>query len=933
MQEQSPLILIDGSSFLYRAFYAAKGSMTTRAGVPTGATLIIARMLNKLKLEYPHSAMLCVFDAKGKSFRAELYPDYKANRPPMPDELKQQIDNIHKLVEALGLPVVSVPGVEADDVLGSYSVEATRLGLDTVICTGDKDLAQLVNDKVSLYDTMKDVHEAHYDREGVLKKYGVPPELIIDYLAILGDTSDNIPGMKGAGEKTVTALLTGIGGVAALKEAPEKIATLSFRGAKTFAPKFLAALPEIELSYRLATIKTDVPLPYAIAELKVPEADYEKLRALYTELEFTRMLKELDNKPAPVSETPGAAESQESRAFAVPASEALQTDTYQTRRTVFKLVNTEEQLDALCQVLAKSEVAALDTETSSLRPEECVLVGISCAVKEGEGYYIPLNHVGMEVPPQLPLGSIQSKLLPQLRRTSLTLVGHNLKFDLLVLHFQGCDLDRQVDDTMLMAHVLDSGQKLSLDDLCLKYLNYQNITYEEVTGKRQKLNFSEVNVEQAAAYSGEDSEVTLRLYLRLLPLLQADVERMLVYENLERPLLNVLLHMESVGTYVDGQILAQQNRELGQKLEQVRADIFTSAGEQFNIASPLQLSNILFTKLGIPYPKKHKAGTAYSTAEEILQAIAPQYDIANLVLRFRELSKLMSTYTEKLPTLISNRTGRIHTSFNQSGTITGRLSSSDPNLQNIPVRTEEGRLIRTAFAAPPHYRILSADYSQIELRLIAHIAADPGLIKAFQAGYDIHRATAAEVLGKPLESVTAQERSHAKATNFGLMYGMGAFGLRRQTNMSNEEAVNYIKTYFARYPKVKAYMEKTKEYVRQHGEVRTIMGRAVSVPTIHDPNPVRQKAAERAAINAPMQGSAADLIKAAMIKIDAWIQTLPQDTVRMTMQVHDELVFEVKDDFLEQAAEQIRQIMEQIYTLKVPLTVSVGIADNWGDAH
>ena len=944
MTKHSNLVLLDGSSFVYRAFHASHNNFTTSKGLPTGVTLIMARMLANIVKRFAGAKVIAVFDAKGKSFRNELYAQYKANRPPMPDELKVQLDYVRRITTGFGIPVVSVEGVEADDVLGSYAVAAVKDGYDCVICTGDKDMAQLVNEHVCLFDSMKDVF---LDSDAVFAKYGVRPELIIDLLALKGDASDNIPGMSGCGEKTAIALLNGIGSIESIENRLSEIASLSFRGAKNFAPKFAAALPEIRLSYRLATIKTDVPLPLALTEVKEPVADTKALLELYRELEFTRMYSELlarSNESLGEDIMKVLNRGKEQSAESLPA-EGEQTDLfataddsqivdYKSLGSVFKTVLTKEDLLSLCELIAAAEEVALDTETTSLRPEECVLVGISCAVKEREGYYIPLAHSYLGAPVQLSLSHIREHLLPALNRQGLKIIGHNIKFDLLTLFFSDLHIDNEPDDTMIIAHLLDSSQRLSLDELCLKYLNYREIAYEEVTTQgKKKLNFSEVEIETATKYSGEDAESSLRLYHRLYPLLLAKANLKRLYETVERPLIKVLFKMERTGVLVDGKILGEQNRILSQELEEVRKQVYTSAGEEFNIASPKQLGTVLFDKLSIPYPKKRKAGTAYSTAEEILSEIAPDYDIANLVLRYRELAKLISTYTEKLQTLISSKTGRIHTSFNQSGTVTGRLSSSDPNLQNIPARTKEGKLIRKAFIAPPGYKLLSADYSQIELRLIAHIAEDEGLIKAFVAGYDIHRATASEVLGKPLAEVTDQERSNAKATNFGLMYGMGAFGLRRQTHMSLEEAKKYIDSYFKRYPSVLKYMEKTRQEAHRNGYVLTICGREVRTPNINASSSMLSKAAERAAINAPMQGSAADIIKLAMVKIDRWIDTLPVGAVRMTGQVHDELLFEVRDDYLTQAEQSIRTIMENVVELKVPLTVGMGSSDNWGDAH
>ena len=940
-----PLILLDGSSFLYRAFYASKSGFTTKSGLPTGATLIITRMLQNLIEKYHGSKMIAVFDAKGKSFRSEVYPEYKSNRPPMPEELKVQIDYVRRIVNALGLPLVSISGVEADDVLGSYAKLATEEGLDTVICTGDKDLAQLVNDHVVLYDSM---NETYYDREAVIKKYGVPPERIIDFLAIKGDTSDNIPGMAGAGDKTAIALLNGLGGIEDIYARRDEIEKLDFRGAKKFASKYEEAIDIIRLSYRLATIKTDVELPFLPKDAKVPEKNVEELLALYKELEFVRFYNQLADE-AGVQERLSAGESGGKHKASKASEAALETvseaagenqetgpaQNYKTYGSTFKLITSREDLKAASEAILKAGLVAVDTETSSLDTRSCTLVGISLSIGEKQAWYIPLSHTYIGVTAQLTFGDIKEILMPTLNSDAVDVIGHNIKFDMLVLHYAGLELSKASADTMVMAHLLDSAQPVNLDALCLKYLNYQNVTYEEVTQGKKKLNFSEVTVEEACIYSGEDSEVTFRLYAKLKECLEKkpDLNRLLA--SMEMPLLHTLYKMEINGVYVDAAVLASQNKTLSTELARLKQDIFVACGEEFNISSPKQLGIVLFEKLAIPYPKKKKAGStsSYSTAEDILQMIAEKYDVANLILRYRELSKLITTYTEKLQTIISPETGRIYASFNQAGTVTGRLSSSDPNLQNIPARTKEGKLIRDAFIAPDGYSIISADYSQIELRLIAHIAEDAGLLKAFNAGYDIHRATAAEILGKPIDEISDQERSRAKATNFGLMYGMGAFGLKKQTNMSMEEAKHYIDRFFERYPNVRDYMESVKKEAHKYGYVKTIEGREITVTNINSSLPMSQRAAERAAVNAPMQGSAADIIKLAMNRIQEWIETLPENTVRMTIQVHDELVFEVKNEFIEEATINIKNIMENVVKLKVPLTVGISAAANWGSAH
>lgn len=893
--------------------------------------MILSRMLGVLVSKFSGAKFIVVFDAKGKSFRNEMYPEYKANRPPMPDELKIQIEYVHKIVKAMGFPLVSIEGVEADDVLGTYARDASKTGIKTVICTGDKDLAQLVDDNVILYDSMKDVYT---DTKGVVEKFGVPPEHIIDFLALKGDSSDNIPGMAGVGDKTAVTLINELGGIHDIYNNLDKISSLSFRGSKNFAEKYKEAFETVELSYRLATIKTDLDLPLKIDEVTSPIINKDELISIYSELEFTKLLADLKKSEPVVKKT-----TDEKFDFSKVKTESAATTEFTSAPSDYKsnngryiLVTEEKVLEELCSKILSSKLVALDTETTSLMPQEASLVGMSLSVTANEGYYIPLNHTYLGVPQCLSLDKVREKLLPVLNSSDVKIIGHNIKFDLLVLHYQNFEIEKVYADTMIMAHLLDSASAMNMDDLALRYLNYRTITYKEITGDKKKIPISEVPVEIVCNYAGEDADVTFRLYQTLSEkLFVSDNDRILFFEQ-EMPFLKVLYHMELEGVFVSQKELEAQNRNLKTELVEIQKQIYVSAGQEFNIASPKQLGKVLFEDLKIPYPKKVKDGK-YSTAEDILEQISFNYDIANLVLRYRALAKLISTYTEKLQTLISPKTGRIYTSFNQTGTVTGRLSSSDPNLQNIPARTEEGKMIRKAFIAPGGYKIIAADYSQIELRLIAHISEDPNLRKAFLAGQDIHRATAAEVLGKSIDEVTPQERSHAKATNFGLMYGMGAFGLTRQTHMSMAEAKVYIQRYFERYPNVQKYMEETKAYAHEHGYVTSINGRHISVANINSSNTMLSKAAERAAINAPMQGSAADVIKRAMISLDEWISSLPENTIRMTVQVHDELIFEVRDDFVAEASAKITSIMENAYKLSVPLTVGVGVSTSWADAH
>ncbi|WP_303961434.1 DNA polymerase I [Succinatimonas hippei] len=938
MNANSCLIFIDGSSFLYRAFYAAKRGFTTKSGIPTGAVLIITNMLKKLLKQYAGYKIAVVFDAKGKSFRSDLYPEYKSNRPPMPEDLKIQVEYVHRIVKAMGFPLIVVPKVEADDVLGSYAKKAQSLGLSSLICTGDKDLAQLVNDKVTLIDTMND-HV--YDEKGVIEKYGVPPCRIIDFLALKGDSSDNIPGMPGVGDVTAKTLINSLGGIEDIFNKRSEIASLSFRGAKTFAAKLEEHIEDVRLSYTLATIKTDVDLPIAIEDLVVPKKNKEELLNIYKELEFAKLYAEESQQDLNVEEQPQVPETQAAAVKTqadIDLSGGILSD-YKSIGCKFELIDTKVKLDALIEKIKRKGLFAFDTETTSLHPEDCTLVGISFSVEENEGFYLPLAHAYLGAPLQLAKDEVFAKLAPVFADPKIKKIGHNVKFDLLVLYFSGLsEVNGVYADTMLMAHLLDSVQSCALDSLAEKYLSYKTIKYSDVAGSGSKaVTFDNVPVDIACAYSGEDSEVALRLFNVLLPKIKDEGKAYNILFDLEMPCLHVLFDMERIGALVSADELYRQTEVLKAELLAVQKDIYATAGQEFNIASPKQLGSVLFEDLAIPYPKKAKVdkngNKQYSTAEDVLTEIAPMYDIANLVLRFRSVSKLIGTYTEKLPLLISKRTGRIHTSFNQAGTTTGRLSSSDPNLQNIPARTHEGKLIRKAFIAPQGYTLVSADYSQIELRLIAHIAKDPNLVKAFKLGYDIHKATAAEVLGKDINEITPEERSRAKATNFGLMYGMGAHGLSAQTGLPFKAAKAYIDCYFTRYPKIRDYMDSIKKFAHEHGYVETILGRRIDFPGINSTNRIAATGAERAAINAPMQGSAADIIKIAMIAIEKWIDSLEPNTVRMILQVHDELVFEVKNEFLDEATAKIKELMESAVTLEVPLLAGIGVGENWGDAH
>ncbi len=909
MPNAAPLILVDGSSYLYRAFFASQqADLRTSAGVPTGAIRLMTNMLRSLLKQYPQSPVVVVFDAKGKSFRNDLYAEYKAHRPPMPDELRQQIEPIHRIIRAMGLPLLVVDGVEADDVIGTLALQATEQQIETLISTGDKDMAQLVSEHVTLIDTMKGETT---DRQGVLDRFGVPPERIIDYLALMGDSSDNIPGMPGVGPKTAVALLQGMGDIATIAAQPERIAELGFRGAKGFAAKFEEFKEQVLLSRTLATIKTDVPLAVGVGDLHRGVADRDALLSLYQEFEFKNLLQELEPDPAA-----------EASVAAAPAEVS-----YQTLLTEAELADWLKRLEA-------SELFAFDTETDSLDYMQARIVGVSFAVQAGEAAYLPLAHDYLGVPAQLDRDTVLARLKPLLEDASRKKVGQNLKFDRNVLRNHGIELRGIAFDTMLESYVLDStASRHNMDDLAAKYLHYKTTTFEEIAGKGVKqLKFNQIELEKAAPYAAEDADITLRLHQTLWPRLEAEPGLRSVFETIELPLLPILADMERRGALLSPALLAEQSRQIADRLQALEAEAHELAGQAFNLSSTKQLGEILFDKLGLPVLKKTPKG-APSTAEEVLQELALDYPLPRLLLEHRSLAKLKSTYTDKLPQMLDPATGRVHTSYHQAVTATGRLSSSDPNLQNIPIRTEEGRRIRQAFIAEAGYKLVAADYSQIELRIMAHLSGDAGLLKAFAAGQDIHRATAAEVMGIAPEAVTADQRRSAKAINFGLIYGMSAFGLARQLGIPRAEAQRYMDLYFTRYPGVQDYMERTRKLAEEKGYVETLFGRRLYLPDIRARNQGVRKAAERAAINAPMQGTAADIIKLAMIKVDEWIQTCEADSIRMLMQVHDELVFEVREDKVEAYLPRIRALMGQAAELAVPLEVGIGVGENWDQAH
>ena len=908
----APLVLVDGSSYLYRAFHASeRANLRTSDGRPTGAIRVMTNMLKSLIRQYPHSPVVVIFDAKGKNFRHEMFSDYKATRKPMPDDLRSQVEPIHNIVRALGLPLLMIEGVEADDVIGTLARQATEKKIETVISTGDKDIAQLVTKHVSLMDTMNNTTT---DQQGVKDKFGIPAELIIDYLALMGDSSDNIPGMPGVGQKTALALLQGIGSIDEIANRLDEVPALGFRGSKNFASKFAEHREVVYLSRDLATIKTDVELPVTVDELQQQPMNQEELISLYREFEFRSMITELENGDQ------GAAPEKESEQEPVKKGE-------------YSIVTDEAEFHQWLEQLQNSELFAFDTETTSLDYMVAELVGVSFAVEPGKAAYVPLGHDYLGAPQQLDRNMVLQKLKPLLEDNQLEKVGQNLKYDQSVLARYDIQLRGIAFDTMLESYVLNSvGSRHNMDALADKYLDYKTISYEEIAGKGAKqLSFNQIELEKAGPYAAEDADITLRLHQAIWPQLHKEEKLSSVFTDIELPLVDILSRMERNGALVNAQRLGLQSQEIGVRLAELEKSAHDMAGQEFNLSSPKQLQEILFNKLELPVIKKTPKGQP-STAEEVLQELALDYDLPRLILEHRSLSKLKSTYTDKLPRMINQSTGRVHTSYHQAVTATGRLSSSDPNLQNIPVRTAEGRRVRQAFVAPEGYQLVAADYSQIELRIMAHLSRDEGLLDAFAKGLDIHRATAAEVFGTSLDDVTADQRRSAKAINFGLIYGMSAFGLARQLGISRQSAQEYIDLYFERYPGVLRYMEETKAFAREKGYVETLYGRRLYLPEINARNGMRRQAAERTAINAPMQGTAADIIKRAMIRVDQWLQSSDLDA-RVIMQVHDELVVEVAKPQLDQLVTGIIEQMSAAAELDVPLLVEAGTGDSWDEAH
>jgi DNA polymerase I len=894
------VLLVDGSSYLYRAFHALP-QLTTSDGRPVGAVLGVVNMLLKELEQYQPEHVAVVFDAKGKTFRDELFAEYKAHRPPMPDELEAQIEPLLEVIEALGVPVLTIPGVEADDVIGTLARRASEAGLQMLVSTGDKDMAQLVDERVTLVNTMTGTV---LDRAGVEQKFGVPPERIVDWLALVGDTSDNIPGVPKCGPKTATKWLQAFGDLDTLKARSDEV------GGKV-GESLRDHLEQLELSRELATIRCDVPLDVGPAELARREPDVERLRALYKRLEFNSLLRKLpDDQAAAAPDAP---------------PDPGGTADYET-------VLTREQLDRWLGRLAAATAFAFDTETDSLDYTRARIVGVSFAVEPGSAAYVPLAHRDPDAPEQLDLEATLALLRPLLEDAGRGKIGHHLKYDLHVLANHGIHLAGIRYDTMLESYVLDStATRHDMDSVALKYLGLQTIRYEDVAGKGAKqISFDQVPVATAAPYAAEDADVTLRLHQALWPRLTETPGLQQVYEELELPLLPILAAMERHGVLIDTALLKRQSRELERGMAEAEAAAFAAAGGKFNIASAKQLQEILFERLGLPVLRKTLGGQP-STAEDVLEELSAQHELPRRVLEYRGLAKLKSTYTDKLPEL-TDANSRVHTSYHQAVAATGRLSSSDPNLQNIPIRTAEGRRIRQAFVAPEGCHIVAADYSQIELRIMAHLSGDEGLQQAFRENRDIHQATAAEVFGVPLEAVSSEQRRSAKAINFGLIYGMSAFGLARQLGIERGAAQEYVNLYFERYPGVKLYMDETRRQAREDGYVTTVFGRRLHLPEIRSRNNQRRQYAERSAINAPMQGTAADIIKRAMIRVADWLAR-GEVAARLIMQVHDELVFEVAESDTEALMEALQGLMGGAAELSVPLKVQAAAGRNWDEAH
>ena len=926
----NPLVLVDGSSYLYRAFHAFP-PLTNSAGEPTGAMYGVLNMLKSLISQVQPSHIAVVFDAKGKTFRDEMFEQYKSHRPPMPDDLRKQIQPLHDIIRALGIPLLVIEGVEADDVIGTLAVAASKANQKVLISTGDKDMAQLVDDNIMLINTM---NNTLLDREAVIEKYGIPPELIIDYLALMGDSADNIPGVAGVGEKTALGLLQGIGSMAEIYANLDKVAELPIRGAKKLGDKLLAEKEMADLSYRLATIKTDVALDITPEQLTLGASNNDQLTEYFGRYEFKRWLNEVMNGADSITNN----NEQPTKINHYQATPALAQDNseealppIQIDRSRYETLLTEADLNRWVEKLKQAKLFALDTETDNLDYMAANLVGISFALENGEAAYLPLQLDYLGAPKTLEKTTALTLLKPVLENPSIQKVGQNFKYDLTIFARNGIDVQGVAFDTMLESYVLNSTGRHNMDDLAKRYLGHQTISFEEIAGKgKNQLTFNQIPLEQAAEYAAEDADVTMKLQQVLWEKLSKEPTLEKLFKEMELPLLGVLSRMERRGVLIDSDALFLQSNEIANRLSKLEEQAYVLADQPFNLASTKQLQEILFDKLGLPVIQKTPKG-APSTNEEVLEELAFSHELPKVLVEHRGLSKLKSTYTDKLPQMVNPQTGRVHTSYHQAVTATGRLSSSDPNLQNIPIRNEEGRRIRQAFIAREGFTVVAADYSQIELRIMAHLSQDQGLINAFTQGKDIHRSTAAEIFGVALDEVTSEQRRNAKAINFGLIYGMSAFGLSRQLGIGRADAQSYMDLYFKRYPGVQTFMHDIREKAKAQGYVETLFGRRLYLPDINSSNGMRRKAAERVAINAPMQGTAADIIKRAMIQLDQKLQNDPD--IAMIMQVHDELVFEVRSEKVAFYSELIKTQMESATNLVVPLIVDVGQGNNWDEAH
>ena len=913
MTAEQPIILVDGTSFLFRAYHAIREPLATSDGRATHAILGTINMLRSLTREYQPARLAMVMDAKGKTFRNEMYPSYKANRPPMPDDLRMQLDYVKQIVPAMGIALVSVPGVEADDVIGTLAVEASKRGFHTLIVSSDKDLAQLVDERVEMVDTMK---KTRLDAAGVTEKYGVPPHKMVEYLALMGDSSDNIPGVPGVGPKTAVKWLIEFGSL-------EQIVAQADEITGKVGESLRENLEQLALSRDLATIRCDLALECSLDDLQVGAPDTDKLREIYTDLEFHSWLKRLDSDHAGNDADHHAEQGSDDKP---PVDDDKAAPLYET-------ITDAKTLARWIVKLKKSKLFAIDTETTSKDAHRAELVGLSFATTPGAAAYLPLRHRYAGVPAQLPFEQTLEKLRPILEDPKRAKTGQNLKYDKEVLHHHGITLRGITHDTMLMSYLLEAGtSRHDMDTLALKHLGYQTIKFSQVAGSgKNQLTFDEVDLHQATRYAAEDADITLQLHRTLAPRLESDKALAKLFHEIEMPLIDALARTETNGVKVDADMLRRQSVAIADRLKKIEKNVFAVAGESFNIASPKQIQEILYVKQGIPVLRRTPKGQP-STAEGVLQELAAEHELPRLILEHRGLAKLKNTYTDKLPDLVNPKTGRIHTSYHQAVASTGRLSSSDPNLQNIPVRSEEGRHIREAFIAESGCVLLSADYSQIELRIMAHLSGDAGLTEAFNHGLDVHNATAAEVFDTTVDKVDAEQRRRAKAINFGLIYGMSAFGLARQLKIDQKQARGYMEVYFDRYPGVKKYMEQIVETAREQGYVETLYGRRLNLPEIRSKNAPRRQSAERTAINAPMQGSAADIIKLAMLAVDQWIID-NHANAKIILQVHDELVLEVVADEGEKVSRITAELMANVASLNVPLVVDTGIGANWKEAH